>query len=157
MKIKFNSDILTRMAARILKLTLSRPLVFSSREGVAMDDTIEVFDSEDAIRFDDDGPHAASPLPPPFFKGRAMQGIEETDLSGLSTDGAAFAIGSKVHALAQFHGGEDASSCLDSFIRDAWWAGIVLRGYLALRRLREDGKDSIQWIAPAAFPPSREP
>jgi hypothetical protein len=155
------------MAARILKLMLSRPLVFASHDDGAQDDTIEVFHLADAIRFDEDGPHARSPLPQPFFRGCAMQGIEamagadsmknvaQSDSPGMSDDGKIFTIGSIVHALAQFQGYEDEASSLDAFVRDAWWAGIELCGPLALRRLREDGKDAMQWIAPAAFPPAR--
>ncbi len=147
------------MDARILRLRLSRPLRYL--RGAVDVDVIQVYPLDRTMAKDDEGPHARSPLPSPVFTGglevSAADQPTPADPGGTraSNDGTSFTIGTDPCAIAQFDGNVEPESCLDVYLRDAWWAGIELLGPLILRKLREDGREVFQWISPATFPSSR--
>jgi len=147
------------MDTRILRLRLSRTLRY--RRGAEGDDAIEVYSIDHAMTEDEEGPPARAPRPPPSFTGGLdpaaadPSGSADPERTGPAPGGTDFTLGSGPCAIAQFEGNADPESCLDAYLRDAWWAGIELHGPLILRRIREDGKEVFQWISPARFPPSR--
>jgi hypothetical protein len=115
----------------------------------------------------DDGPHAAWPPARVLFNGSRLEGEAAPPGSGgraeggpgtagtLGAEPAGFSIGLGECAFAQFPLDRDLGHCLEDFLREAWWRGIELEGPLVLRRIEEDGRASLQWICPAAFPPPR--
>mgnify|MGYP005841496229 CR=1 FL=1 len=118
------------------------------------DELLAVLDGKYLVHSDDDGPHAADPLPLPLMAGIQKSGApaearaEQESAIGVSldvaTEGLELPACAYLFAQGRYEDTASVHALLDWFIKEAWWQREASEGPYYVRWVREDGKTALQ-------------
>lgn len=131
--------------SEILVLRLQRPLPYLRRPASELQeavDSVEIHRFSDLFDFSGDaGPEARLP---------GAGSLLDSGSAAREGEEASFALeaGSYLFRQERILPGFDLRAALREYVRDAWWEGRKTGDRLILRRVREDGKLSVQMLCP---------